>query len=62
MNGNGGVSSAQVLGFGPDTLVLNVRPVDEDGTPVRCELDQDLQAELTLLKERAHSDSLGLLS
>src|SRR5260370_21159228 len=60
MNGNGGVSSAQVLGFGPDTLVLNVRPVDEDGTPVRCELCHDLQAELTLLKERAQRDDASI--
>jgi hypothetical protein len=60
MNGDKGVSSVKVLGFGPDTLVLNVRPVDEEGTPVRCELDQDLQAELTLLKERAQREDASI--
>ncbi len=60
MNGNGGVALVQVLGFGPDTLALNVRPVDEDGTPVRCELDQDLQAELTLLKEPAQREDASI--
>ena len=47
------VSPVRILGFGPDTLVLNVRPVDQDGAPVRCEVDQELQEELNLLKERA---------
>ncbi len=42
-----------LVGYGVDTLVLNVRYADKQGQPVKQELDEKLQAELDYLQGEA---------
>lgn len=46
-------SSVRMVGYGVDTLVLNIYPTDSEGTLVERRVDEALQEELRLLKERA---------
>src|SRR5579884_708924 len=46
-------SSVRIVGCGVDTLVLNIYPTDSEGALVERRLDEALQEELRLLKERA---------
>jgi hypothetical protein len=48
-------SSVRIVGFGVDTLVLNIYPTDSEGVIVQRRVDEALQEELRLLKERAQA-------
>ncbi len=49
-------SSVRIVGSGVDTLVLNIYPTDSEGVMVKRRVDEDLQEELRLLKERAQRE------
>ena len=42
-----------LVGYGVDTLILNVRYADRQGQPVKRELDEKLQVELDYLQGEA---------
>ncbi len=47
--------SVRIVGCGVDTLVLNIYPTDSEGEVVKRRVDEALQEELRLLKERAQA-------
>jgi hypothetical protein len=47
--------SVRIVGSGVDTLVLNIYPTDSEGVIVQRRVDEALQEELRLLKERAQA-------
>lgn len=47
------VPSVQILGRGPDTIVGNINPTDDEGNVIRQQLSKALQEELNDLKQRA---------
>lgn len=47
------MSGGKLVGYGVDTLVLNVRYTDNDGVPVQRELDEGLQVVLDQLQGQA---------
>ncbi|SRR5579875_218134 len=49
-------SSVKIVGAGVDTLVLNIYPTDSEGEVVKRRVDDGLQEELRLLKERAQEE------
>jgi hypothetical protein len=46
----------EIVGFGVDTLVLNIYPTDSSFTLVKRRVSAELQEELTLLKQRAQDE------
>src|SRR5438067_10123789 len=47
------MSNIALVGYGVDTLILNVRYADHDGRPVKQELDEKLVQELDYLQGEA---------
>jgi hypothetical protein len=56
------VSPVKILGAFVDTLVLNVIPTDENFLPEKRKIEQDLQQELTILKERAQEEEKDIVT
>ena len=50
------VPAVELVGFGVDTLVLNILPTDREYQLEQRRVDSDLQAELSLLKQRAQDE------
>src|SRR5947209_7893360 len=50
------VTPVKMVGFGVDTLVLNIYPTDSSYKLVKRRVDPELQEELTLLKQRAQDE------
>src|SRR5260370_40063735 len=52
----------KLVGYGVDTLILNVRYTDKDGQPVKQELDEKLAGELDDLQAEARKHEMAMIS
>src|SRR5258708_5567786 len=52
----------QLVGYGVDTLLLNVRYTDKNGQPVKQELDEKLASELDDLQHEARKSEMAMIS
>ncbi|MEO6893207.1 MAG: hypothetical protein ABI324_29845 [Ktedonobacteraceae bacterium] len=52
----------RIIACGPDTVYYTLYPTDAHFQPVRCELPEDLQEELDLLKEQAQEQEEPVLT
>jgi len=54
--------TVHLVGYGVDTLILNVRYSDSSFSPIKQELDEDLQKELDYLQASARQDEVSVAS
>ncbi len=52
----------KLVGYGVDTLILNVRYTDKNGQPVKQELDEKLAGELDDLQAEASKNEMAMIS
>lgn len=56
------MSNIKLVGYGVDTLILNVRYTDKHGQPVKQELDEKLAGELDDLQHEARKNEIAMIS
>src|SRR5258708_1425850 len=56
------MSNITLVGYGVDTLLLNVRYTDKNGQPVKQELDEKLARELDDLQQEARKHEMAMNS
>jgi hypothetical protein len=56
------MSNIKLVGYGVDTLILNVRYTDKNGQPVKQELDEKLAGELDDLQAEARTHEMAMIS
>ena len=56
------MTNITLVGYGVDTLLLNIRYTDKHGQPVKQELDEKLADELDDLQAEARKNEMAMIS